>query len=98
MKTVHYEEKENGALFVAKEGDEIDILSPITKQEFEDNFPEISTYGLETYFTVFIENGVILIDKDWNGEEYYSHGKHYSPVYQDKDEDFDVVGSYESNY
>lgn len=100
MKTVHYNEAENGALIIAEDGEKMDILSPITQQEFEDRFPETSTYGLEWYSTVFLENGVILIDKEWNGEEYHSNvnGKHYKPVYKEEDGEFETVGYYESNY
>ena len=48
----------------------------------------------------FLENGVILIDKEWNGEEYHSNvnGKHYKPVYKEEDGEFETVGYYESNY
>ena len=100
VKTVHYNEAENGALIIAEDGEKMDILCPITQQEFEDRFPETSTYGLEWYSTVFLENGVILIDKEWNGEEYHSNvnGKHYKPVYKEEDGEFETVGYYESNY
>lgn len=46
------------------------MLKEINKAEFEKRFPEISTYGLEMYNPVYLENGVILIDSEWNGEVY----------------------------
>lgn len=44
------------------------MLNEITKKEFEERYPEVSTYGLEAYSPVYLENGVVLIDKEWNGE------------------------------
>ena len=46
------------------------MLNEITKKEFEERYPEVSTYGLEAYSPVYLENGVVLIDKEWNGEVY----------------------------
>ena len=46
------------------------MLKEISKKEFTEKFPEVSTYGLEAYMTVYLENGVVLIDKEWNGEVY----------------------------
>lgn len=53
-------------------------------------YPEVSTYGLEAYSPVYLENGVVLIDKEWNGEVYTvkdEEGKErtYRPV-QEPDE------------
>lgn len=42
------------------------MIKEITKKEFD----EVSTYGLEQYSPVYLENGVILIDTEWNGEVY----------------------------
>lgn len=46
------------------------MLNEITKKEFEERYPAISTYGLEAHSPVYLENGVVLIDKEWNGEVY----------------------------
>lgn len=46
------------------------MLNEIAKKEFEERYPEVSTYGLEACSPVYLENGVILIDKEWNGEVY----------------------------
>ena len=66
------------------------MLNEITKKEFEERYPEVSTYGLEAYSPVYLENGVVLIDKEWNGEVYTvkdEEGKErtYRPV-QEPDE------------
>lgn len=55
-----------------------------------ERYPEVSTYGLEAYSPVYLENGVVLIDKEWNGEVYTvkdEEGKErtYRPV-QEPDE------------
>lgn len=43
------------------------MLKEINKAEFEKKIPEISTYGIDMYSPVYLENGVILIDTEWNG-------------------------------
>lgn len=73
------------------------MIREISKKEFEEKFPEISTYGIN-WTQVFLENGVILLDSEWNGEEYIVRGldgseKVYTPVYSEVDEDeFEIVG------
>lgn len=67
------------------------MLNEITKKEFKERYPEVSTYGLEAYSPVYLENGVVLIDREWNGEVYTvkedNAGKErtFKPVY-DPDE------------
>lgn len=80
------------------------LLKEINKAEFKKRFPETSTYGLEMYSPVYLENGVILIDTEWNGEVYTvkdSEGveRVYRPVqepasYDDDGEpdDWEVIG------
>jgi len=80
------------------------MLKEIKKVEFEERFPEVSTYGFEMYSPVFLENGVILIDTEWNGEVYTVKNQDgtestYRPIQEptsyDEDgepEDWDVVG------
>ena len=46
------------------------MISEIEKEKFEERYPEVNTYGLEPYSPVYLENGVVLIDQDWNGEVY----------------------------
>lgn len=50
------------------------MLNEITKKEFEERYPEVSTYGLEAYSPVYLEN------KDEEGKE-----RTYRPV-QEPDE------------
>lgn len=74
------------------------IIKEITKREFEEKFPKVSTYGLEAYSPVYLENGGILTDKEWNGENYTvkdNRGvkKRYRPVEKpaETDEDGEVL-------
>ena len=46
------------------------MINEITRKEFEERFPDVSTYGLEQHNPVYLENGIILIDREWNGEVY----------------------------
>ena len=46
------------------------MLHEITKKEFEEKYPEVNTYGLESCGPVYLENGVVLINEEWNGEVY----------------------------
>lgn len=66
------------------------IIRTVKAIVFEERYPEVSTYGLEAYSPVYLENGVVLIDKEWNGEVYTvkdEEGKErtYRPV-QEPDE------------
>lgn len=65
--------------------------------EFEKKYPDISTYGLDnSLLNVFLEDGTILLQDDWNGYEYISEGKIYRCVYElINDDDWNVVGYYE---
>ena len=56
------------------------MIKEITKSKFEERFPKVRTYSdLCTVF--YLENGVILLNSEWNGEEYNVDGKIYKPVY-----------------
>ena len=44
------------------------MLKELTLTEFKERFPQVSTYGLEDPLNVFLENGEILIEREWNGE------------------------------
>ena len=70
------------------------MLKELTLTEFKERFPQVSTYGLEDPLNVFLENGEILIEREWNGEEYIlKNGKTYRPVYKPLNEDdYTVIG------
>lgn len=80
------------------------MLKEMNKTDFENKFPRISTYGLEMYSPVYLENGVILINTEWNGEVYTVKNTDgtenvYQPVQKpvsyDEDgepEDWEIVG------
>lgn len=56
------------------------MIKYITKSEYEERFPKVNTYGFDIT-TIYLENGVILLDSEWNGEDYMVDGKIYKPVY-----------------
>lgn len=65
----------------------MELIKEISKEEFEKKFPEISTYGIDGT-QKFLENGTILLDSEWNGEEYNSLcpdgiKRCYKPVYKE---------------
>ena len=72
-----------------------DIMNILTQKEFKEKFPEVSTYGIEMHMPVFLENGEILLDTQWNGEQYLVKGKSYSPFYKETEEDTEIIGYYE---
>ena len=95
MQTVTYTEMPNGARYLSTEGKQMDIINVLTQKEFKEKFPEVSTYGIEMHMPVFLENGEILLDTQWNGEEYLVKGKSYSPFYKETEEDTEIIGYYE---
>lgn len=97
MKTIIYTEAENGARYLSTEGKQMDVIEEITKAEFKKRFPDVSTYGLDMYMPVFLENGIICIDKEWNGERYIINNMEIIPVYEEVGEDdFEIIGYYEA--
>ena len=97
MKTIIYTEAENGARYLSTEGKQMDVIEEITKAEFEEKFPEVSTYGLDIYMPVFLENGIVCIEKEWNGEQYSTDKGIIVPVYEEVEEDdFQIIGYYEA--
>lgn len=70
------------------------MLKGLTLTEFKEKFPQVSIYGLEDPLNVFLENGEILIEREWNGEKYILEtGKSYRPVYRQLDEDdYEIIG------
>ena len=96
MQTVTYIEMSNGARYLSTEGKQMDIMNTLTQTEFKEKFPEVSTYGLKMYMPVFLENGEILLDSQWNGEQYITNGKSYSPFYKKiGQDDTEIIGYYE---
>lgn len=55
------------------------MIKEISKKEFEERFPETSTYRLGTT-AVYLDDGAVLTDEDWNGEVYTVDNKMYKPV------------------
>ena len=70
------------------------MLKGLTLTEFKEKFPQVSIYGLEDPLNVFLENGEILIEREWNGEKYIlENGRSYRPVYRQLDEDdYEIIG------
>ena len=98
MKTITYKEYENGMRCITAdtEGKQMDIIQEISKAEFEKRFPDVSTYGLEQLMPVFLENGTICINTEWNGERYSTDKGIIIPVYEKVEEDnFQIIGYYE---
>lgn len=65
------------------------MIKKLTKKEFETKYPKISTYDAKyDPMPVFLENGVILLSGEWNGEVYTESvtGKSYRPVYKNSSE------------
>lgn len=95
MQTVTYTEMPNGARYLSTEGKQMNIMNVLTQKEFKKKFPEVSTYGIEMHMSVFLENGEILLDTQWNGEQYLVKEKSYSPFYKETEEDTEIIGYYE---
>ena len=70
------------------------MFKGLTLTEFKERFSQVSTYGLEDPLNVFLENGEILIEREWNGEKYIlENGRSYRPVYRQLDEDnYTIIG------
>ena len=103
MKTMTLLETENGARYthlldeVPTREIETDVLSELSRKEFEEKFPDKNTCNLSQFPPVFLENGEVLIQKEWNGECYNTGSKNYYPVYNQCDEDdFEIIGYYQN--
>lgn len=101
MKEVKYFEYESGDKCVIEDdGAEftgrMDIIESISKDEFTSRFPDCNGW-LVDWNEVFLENGIICLDSEWNGEVYTikKDGKETTvkPVYKENGEDdIEVVG------
>lgn len=103
MKTMTLLETENGARYTRLLDDvpareiETDVLSELTRKEFEEKFPDKPTYNLSQFPPVFLENGEILLQNEWNGEAYHTENTRYFPVYNQVDEDeYEIIGYYQN--
>lgn len=47
---------------------------------FEEKFPKVNTYSWWSN-AKYLEDGTILLETDWNGEEYIINGKRYRPLF-----------------
>ena len=103
MKTMALLETENGARYTHLLDDvptkkiETDVLSELSRKEFEEKFPDKPTYNLSQFPPVFLENGEILLQNEWNGEAYHTENARYFPVYNQVDEDdYEIIGYYQN--
>ena len=46
------------------------MIKELSKEKFEEKYPEKMIHGLEMNSPVYLDNGMILIDSEWNGEVY----------------------------
>lgn len=103
MKTMVLLETENGARYTHLLDDvptrkiETNVLSELTRKKFEEKFPDKPTYNLSQFQPVFLENGEILLQNEWNGEAYHTENARYFPVYNQVDEDeYEIIGYYQN--
>ncbi len=108
MKKINYIELENGMRILTNESTskQMNMIENIQKQEFDERFPE-HPYAWNCNWTeIFLENGVVLLERDWNGYEYNNDGEMYRPVYKLSDfsnsddmysdeAEFDIIGYYQ---
>lgn len=103
LKTMTLLETENGTRYTHLLADVstrkigTDVLSELSRKEFEEKFPDKSTCNLSQFPPVFLENGEILLQSEWNGECYNTGNTSYYPVYNQVDEDdFEIIGYYQN--
>lgn len=57
-----------------------DIVKPMTLCDFKKKFPDVVVMD-ERVTNVYLDNGIVLLNSDWNGEYYCPDEKHhYHPV------------------
>lgn len=86
---------ENGAFEVNENGTIlVEMLQEITREEFEKRFPDVSTYDANyDPLAIFLENGTILLDSEYNGEKYNLNNSTFYPVYRFLENDeIEIVG------
>ncbi len=69
------------------------MLKELTREEFEKKYPDVYVSD-HRQVNVYLENGIVLCDFEWNGEFYnLVNGDCYEPVTRKIDEDdFEVAG------
>ena len=71
------------------------MFKEISKEEFISSFPDVDTYAASyDEMPVFLDNGVLLLSSEWNGEEYIESvsKKRYRPIYSNNNEDGNIIG------
>ena len=72
------------------------MIKELSKEKFEEKYPEKMIHGLEMNSPVYLDNGMILIDSEWNGEVYTiktKDGEHIiKPIYEQVGDDFEIIG------
>ena len=68
----------------------------LSRQEFGTRYPDVSTYEADFQGAVFLSDGALLLNSEWNGYEYNTIAadgtqKSYVPLYLQEDE-----GNYET--
>lgn len=94
MIVVKYNEDVNGARFVSEhEASTMELLETMTEKQFGAAYPDAYVSG---DVAEYLENGVVLLNSEWNGEEYtLANGDRYRPAYRQVDEDnYEYVGYY----
>lgn len=84
MKEINYVELENGMRVLTNNPSDkrMDVLEFISRDEFLPKFPN-HPYAYDcAWHEIYLENGVVLLESEWNGYEYHSDNKTYKPVYQ----------------
>ena len=58
------------------------MIKEISKKEFKERFPETDTYNSSTLTEIFLDNGIMLLSDEWNGEVYTDTitGKQFRPM------------------
>lgn len=73
------------------------VCKELSRQEFETRYPDVSTYEANFQGAVFLSDGALLLNSEWNGYEYNTIAadgtqKSYVPLYLQKDEDnYEIV-------
>lgn len=101
MRMVNYEECGAVRYFTEdKNAPAMDIYEEISRAEFQKKFPDAPLHSIHECTAVFLENGSILLDSEWNGEVYTvkENGRErtFKPLYAEADDDdVEIVGYYE---
>lgn len=71
------------------------MIKEITKEQFMKRYPD-SVVVTPTELAVYLEDGTVLLDRDWNGEVYTvktNNGERvYRPLHKLNGEDSEILG------